>query len=282
MEETKQEWNVELELEQEPDSSQSAGLDIYKQYLQEIGVYSLLTAEEEAELGRKIQEGGETESLEARNRLVEANLRLVVSIAKKYTGNGMELEDLNQEGNFGLMKAAEKFDYTMGYRFSTYATWWVSQAIKRALADKGRMIRKPVHKQEEMYKYKKTQKRLTQELNREPSLDEIAKAMEITREYLEELIQYGKGTVSLENTVGEDEESQLGDFVPDERAVDPEEAAIKGMAGKELAEALQVLSEREEQVIRLRFGLDDGIPHTLEEIGGHYARHCCRSVGDCW
>ena len=237
--------------------------DPVRMYLKEIGQIKLLTLEEESVLADKIQEGDE----QAKSILAEANLRLVVSIAKRYVGRGMLFLDLIQEGNIGLMKAVEKFDITKGYKFSTYATWWIRQAITRAIADQARTIRVPVHMVETINKLARVQRQLTLELNREPQEEELAKKMGISVEKIREIYKISQEPVSLETPIGEEDDSHLGDFVPDERNMSPEEFATNEMLKDEISEVLLTLTEREEKVIRLRFGLEDGKSRKLEEVG---------------
>ena len=237
--------------------------DPVRMYLKEIGKISLLSLDEETELSKRIAEGDET----AKNRLAESNLRLVVSIAKRYVGRGMLFLDLIQEGNIGLMKAVEKFDYDKGYKFSTYATWWIRQAITRAIADQARTIRVPVHMVETINKLSRYQRQLTLELNREPTDEELAKKMGMSPDKVREVIKIAQDPVSLETPIGEEEDSHLGDFVPDESNMSPEDFTIHEMLKEEIGDVLLTLTEREEQVLRLRFGLDDGSPKTLEEVG---------------
>ena len=237
--------------------------DPVRMYLKEIGKISLLSLDEETELSKRIAEGDET----AKNRLAESNLRLVVSIAKRYVGRGMLFLDLIQEGNIGLMKAVEKFDAEKGYKFSTYATWWIRQAITRAIADQARTIRVPVHMVETINKLSRYQRQLTLELNREPTDEELAKKMGMSPDKVREVIKIAQDPVSLETTIGEEEDSHLGDFVPDESNMSPEDFTIHEMLKEEIGDVLLTLTEREEQVLRLRFGLDDGSPKTLEEVG---------------
>ena len=237
--------------------------DPVRMYLKEIGQIKLLTLEEELELADRIEQGDE----EAKNVLAEANLRLVVSIAKRYVGRGMLFLDLIQEGNIGLMKAVEKFDVSKGYKFSTYATWWIRQAITRAIADQARTIRVPVHMVETINKLARVQRQLTLELNREPTEDEIAKKMNTTVEKVREIYKISQDPVSLETPIGEEDDSHLGDFIKDEHNMSPEEFATNEMLKDEISEVLLTLTEREEKVIRLRFGLEDGKPRTLEEVG---------------
>jgi RNA polymerase primary sigma factor len=232
-------------------------------YLKEIGQIKLLTLAQESELADRIIDGDET----AKNILAEANLRLVVSIAKRYVGRGMLFLDLIQEGNIGLMKAVEKFDVSKGYKFSTYATWWIRQAITRAIADQARTIRVPVHMVETINKLMRIQRQLTLELNREPSEDELAEKMNITPEKVREIHKISQDPVSLETPIGEEDDSQLGDFIPDPRNMSPEDYATNELLKDEISEVLLTLTEREEKVIRLRFGLEDGKSRTLEEVG---------------
>ena len=237
--------------------------DPVRMYLKEIGKISLLSLAEETELSERIANGDE----EAKNRLAESNLRLVVSIAKRYVGRGMLFLDLIQEGNIGLMKAVEKFDANKGYKFSTYATWWIRQAITRAIADQARTIRVPVHMVETINKLSRFQRQLTLELNREPTDEELAAKMGMSPEKIREVIKIAQDPVSLETPIGEEEDSHLGDFVPDENNMSPEDFTIHEMLKEEISDVLLTLTEREEQVLRLRFGLDDGSSKTLEEVG---------------
>ncbi len=237
--------------------------DPVRMYLKEIGRVPLLTAEEEIELAKRIEQGDEM----AKRRLAEANLRLVVSIAKRYVGRGMLFLDLIQEGNLGLIKAVEKFDYRKGYKFSTYATWWIRQAITRAIADQARTIRIPVHMVETINKLIRVQRQLLQELGREPTPEEIAKHMDMPPERVREIMKISQEPVSLETPIGEEEDSHLGDFIEDADAPAPAEAASYQMLREQLEDVLDTLTPREEKVLRLRFGLDDGRPRTLEEVG---------------
>ena len=237
--------------------------DPVRMYLKEIGKISLLSLEEENELSERIASGDE----EAKNKLAESNLRLVVSIAKRYVGRGMLFLDLIQEGNIGLMKAVEKFDADKGYKFSTYATWWIRQAITRAIADQARTIRVPVHMVETINKLSRYQRQLTLELNREPTDEELAKKMNLSVDKVREVIKIAQEPVSLETPIGEEDDSHLGDFVKDERSMSPEEFTIHELLKDEISDVLLTLTEREEQVLRLRFGLDDGSCKTLEEVG---------------
>ena len=237
--------------------------DPVRMYLKEIGKISLLSAEEELELSKRAATGDEM----AKNILAESNLRLVVSIAKRYVGRGLLFLDLIQEGNIGLMKAVDKFDYDKGFKFSTYATWWIRQAITRALADQARTIRVPVHMVETINKMARIQRQLTLELNREPSEEEIAKKMGITVEKVREVIKISQDPVSLETPIGEEDDSHLGDFVKDVNAMTPEEYATNEILKEEIKAVLETLQEREQEVLELRFGLIDGTSHTLEEVG---------------
>ena len=237
--------------------------DPVRMYLKEIGQIKLLTMDEELDLADRILQNDE----EAKRILAEANLRLVVSIAKRYVGRGMLFLDLIQEGNIGLMKAVEKFDVTKGYKFSTYATWWIRQAITRAIADQARTIRVPVHMVETINKLARVQRQLTLELNREPSEEELAKKMNISVDKIREIYKISQEPVSLETPIGEEDDSHLGDFIKDERNMSPEEYATNEMLKDEISEVLLTLTEREEKVIRLRFGLEDGKSRTLEEVG---------------
>ena len=237
--------------------------DPVRMYLKEIGQIKLLTMEEELELADRIVAGDEM----AKARLAEANLRLVVSIAKRYVGRGMLFLDLIQEGNIGLMKAGDKFDVGKGFKFSTYATWWIRQAITRAIADQARTIRVPVHMVETINKLVRIQRQLTLELNREPSEEELAKAMGTTVDKIRDINKISQEPVSLETPIGEEDDSHLGDFVPDVHNMSPEDYATNELLKDEIAEVLLTLTEREEKVIRLRFGLEDGKSRTLEEVG---------------
>lgn len=237
--------------------------DPVRMYLKEIGQIKLLTMEEELALADRINAGDE----QAKTTLAEANLRLVVSIAKRYVGRGMLFLDLIQEGNIGLMKAVEKFDVTKGYKFSTYATWWIRQAITRAIADQARTIRVPVHMVETINKLARIQRQLTLELNREPSEEELAKKMNISVDRIREIYKISQEPVSLETPIGEEDDSHLGDFIKDERNMSPEEYATNELLKDEISDVLLTLTEREEKVIRLRFGLEDGKSRTLEEVG---------------
>jgi RNA polymerase primary sigma factor len=235
-------------------------------YLKEIGKVDLLTAEEEVELAKGMEKGDE----ECKRRLAEANLRLVVSIAKRYVGRGMQFLDLIQEGNLGLIKAVEKFDYRKGYKFSTYATWWIRQAITRAIADQARTIRIPVHMVETINKLIRVSRQLVQELGRDPKPEEIAEEMDIPVEKVREIMKISQEPVSLETPIGEEEDSHLGDFIPDDDAPAPAEAAAHILLKEQLNDVLDTLTPREEKVLRLRFGLDDGRARTLEEVGREF------------
>ena len=237
--------------------------DPVRMYLKEIGRINLLTTDEEFEYAKLAEQGDEY----AKKMLAESNLRLVVSIAKRYVGRGMLFLDLIQEGNIGLMKAVDKFDPSKGYKFSTYATWWIRQAITRAIADQARTIRVPVHMVETINKLARVQRQLTQELNREPTEEELAKKLNITVDKVREVYKISQDPVSLETPIGEEDDSHLGDFIKDERTMSPEEYATVEMLKEELANVLLTLTDREEKVLRLRFGLDDGQCRTLEEVG---------------
>ena len=240
--------------------------DPVRMYLKEIGKVPLLTAEEEIDLAKRMESGDE----DAKKRLAEANLRLVVSIAKRYVGRGMLFLDLIQEGNLGLIKAVEKFDYNKGFKFSTYATWWIRQAITRAIADQARTIRIPVHMVERINKLVRVSRQLLQELGREPSPDEIAERMEIPVERVREILKISQEPVSLETPIGEEEDSHLGDFIQDDNVPVPADAAAFTLLKEQLVEVLGTLTEREQKVLRLRFGLDDGRARTLEEVGKEF------------
>ena len=247
--------------------------DPVKMYLKDIGKVPLLSSDEEAELSRKMLDGDE----EAKQKLSEANLRLVVSIAKRYVGRGMLFLDLIQEGNLGLMKAVEKFDYTKGFKFSTYATWWIRQAITRAIADQARTIRIPVHMVETINRQVRAQRALLQELGREPTPEEIGDYMGIPAEKVIEIQKIAQDPVSLETPIGEEEDSHLVDFIEDTKTVAPGEAAAQTMLREQLIQALHKLTPREEKVIRLRYGLDDGKQRTLEEVGREF--NVTREIG---
>ena len=253
--------------EEEDDSNQLGSNvkinDPVKMYLKEIGRVELLSHDEEISLAKRILDGDE----EAKKKLAAANLRLVVSIAKRYVGRGMLFLDLIQEGNMGLIKAVEKFDYTKGFKFSTYATWWIRQAITRAIADQARTIRIPVHMVETINKLKRVQRMLIQDLGRDPNAAEIAKEMGLPEEKVRDIMKISQDPVSLETPIGEEEDSHLGDFIPDDDAVAPEEAASYMLLRSQLFEVLKTLTDREAKVLILRFGLEDGRPRTLEEVG---------------
>ena len=240
--------------------------DPVRMYLKEIGKVPLLSAEEEIELAKRMEQGDEN----AKKRLAEANLRLVVSIAKRYVGRGMLFLDLIQEGNLGLIKAVEKFDYRKGYKFSTYATWWIRQAITRAIADQARTIRIPVHMVETINKLIRVSRQLLQELGREPTPEEIAKEMDMSVERVREILKISQEPVSLETPIGEEEDSHLGDFIQDDNVPVPADAAAFTLLKEQLVEVLSTLTDREQKVLRLRFGLDDGRARTLEEVGKEF------------
>ncbi len=271
---------LELELEIEPDEVEEIDMekldlsvpdgisleDPVRMYLKEIGKVPLLSNEEEMNLAKRMAQGEE----EAKRRLAEANLRLVVSIAKRYVGRGMTFLDLIQEGNLGLIKAVEKFDYQKGFKFSTYATWWIRQAITRAIADQARTIRIPVHMVETINKLIRTSRRLLQELGREPSAEEIAAEMELPVERVREIMKIALEPVSLETPIGEEDESHLGDFIRDDNVLVPADVAAQNSLREQLEEMLNSLTNREREVLRLRFGLKDGHPRTLEEVGKEF------------
>ena len=240
--------------------------DPVRMYLKEIGKVPLLTPDEEIELAKRMELGDE----EAKKTLAEANLRLVVSIAKRYVGRGMQFLDLIQEGNLGLIKAVEKFDYRKGYKFRTYATWWIRQAITRAIADQARTIRIPVHMVETINRLVRTQRQLLQSLGREPSPEEIAKEMDLPVDRVREIMKISQDPVSLETPIGEEEDSHLGDFIQDDHVEVPVDAATFTLLHEQLMEVLETLTDREQKVLRLRFGLDDGRPRTLEEVGKEF------------
>ena len=240
--------------------------DPVRMYLKEIGKIKLLTPEEELETAKRMAQGDEA----ARQRMSEANLRLVVSIAKRYVGRGMQLLDLIQEGNLGLMKAVEKFDYTKGYKFSTYATWWIRQSITRAIADQARTIRIPVHMVETINRVLRTSHSMVQTLGREPTTEEVAKELHMDVSKVEEIMKIAQEPVSLETPVGEEEDSHLGDFLPDTDASQPSEEASYTLLREQLEDVLATLTPREQEVLRMRFGLRDGKPHTLEEVGKEF------------
>ncbi len=240
--------------------------DPVRMYLKEIGNVPLLSGEEEVELAKRVEAGDE----EAKKQLTEANLRLVVSIAKKYVGRGMPFLDLIQEGNMGLMKAVDKFDYTKGYKFSTYATWWIRQAITRGIADTGRTIRVPVHMVETINKTLRMTRTLLQELGREPTPEEVAERLNVPVSRVREVLKISRDPVSLDTPIGEEDDSHLGDFIEDDTALSPADSAAFSMLRKELSTALESLTDRERQVVRLRFGLEDGRARTLEEVGKEF------------
>ena len=242
--------------------------DPVRMYLKEIGRIPLLSSEEEIELAKRMEEGDE----EAKKKLSEANLRLTVSIAKRYSGRGMQFLDLIQEGNLGLIKAVEKFDYRKGYKFSTYATWWIRQSITRAIADQARTIRIPVHMVENMNRVNRTSRRLLQEYGREPTPEEIAEAMNLPVERVLEISKISQEPVSLETPIGEEEDSHLGDFIQDEHIPVPADEAAHTLLREQLEKVMDTLSEREQKVLALRFGLEDGKPHTLEEVGREFQK----------
>ena len=265
--------------EQEPDaegepvkldlSIKTASNDPVRMYLREIGKVPLLTAEQEVSLAKRIERG----EMAAKNQLIQANLRLVVSIARRYANRGLTLLDLIQEGNLGLIRAVEKFDYRRGFKFSTYATWWIRQAVSRALADQARTIRIPVHMVETINKLIRVQRQLLQDLGREPTPEEIATDMGLTPEKVREIQKISQEPVSLENPVGDEGDSQLGDFIEDEQSVAPSDAVGELMQGEDLARVLELLTSRERRVLEMRYGLTDGRPHTLEEVGVQVRRH---------
>ena len=254
----------------------SSTIDPVHQYMLEIGRHPLLTAEEEIALAKKIEKGDTA----AKTKLIECNLRLVVSIAKKYVGHGLSFSDLTQEGNIGLCRAVEKFDWRKGYKFSTYATWWIRQAISRAIADQSRTIRVPVHMSEMISRFNRCSRQLMQKNGHEPSYKEISDAMGISEKKVLHIVKLLQEPVSLDSLVGEEEDSRLGDFVEDEAAIDPEKEAIVQMMKQQLDSVLDTLTSREKQVIQLRFGLNDGRQRTLEEVGKefHVTRERIRQV----
>lgn len=265
--------SLEVDLPKETDAAETVAVndnaamdDPVKVYLKEIGRVPLLTPEEEIELAIRISEDDQ----EAKKRLAEANLRLVVSIAKRYVGRGMQFLDLIQEGNLGLIKAVDKFDYTKGFKFSTYATWWIRQAITRAIADQARTIRIPVHMVETINKLIRVSRQLLQELGRDPKPEEIAKEMDMTEDKVREIMKIAQDPVSLETPIGEEEDSHLGDFIPDDDAPAPAEAAAYSLLKEQIEDVLGSLNEREQKVLKLRFGLEDGRARTLEEVGKEF------------
>ena len=259
---------TEEELNSDPDTlaDSFATDDPVRMYLKEIGKVPLLNPDEEMDLAQRMADGDE----KAKNRMTEANLRLVVSIAKRYVGRGMQFLDLIQEGNLGLMKAVEKFDYTKGYKFSTYATWWIRQAITRAIADQGRTIRIPVHMVETINKTIRVSRQLLQSLGHDPSAEEIAEEMDLPVDKVREILKIAQEPVSLETPIGEEEDSHLGDFIPDEDASEPSEAASFSLLREQLEEVLDTLTPREKKVLELRFGIVDGRTRTLEEVGKEF------------
>ena len=261
--------DIEVSKEELEDLSVPEGINIddhVKMYLKEIGKVNLLSAEEEMDLAQRMSEGDE----EAKKKLAEANLRLVVSIAKRYVGRGMMFLDLIQEGNLGLIRAVDKFDYTKGYKFSTYATWWIRQAITRAIADQARTIRIPVHMVETINKLVRVSRQLVQELGREPTPEELAKGLNMSVEKVREIAKISQEPVSLETPIGEEEDSHLGDFIPDDDAPAPSEAASYVLLKEQLVDVLKTLTPREAKVLKLRFGLIDGRARTLEEVGKEF------------
>jgi RNA polymerase primary sigma factor len=248
--------------------------DSVKLYLREIGKIPLLSQEEEFELAQKVIHGNEKEKKRAKDKMAESNMRLVVSIAKRYSGRGLDFLDLIQEGNTGLLRAVEKFDPDKGFKFSTYATWWIRQAITRAIADQARTIRIPVHMVETINKVLRAQRRLTQELNREPSTEEIAKAMDMDPDKIEYVMKIKQDIASLDASVGrdgEDDDSSLGDFIEDEDRVSPEDAAANQLLKEQIASILSTLTDREQKIIKMRFGIGGGKSHTLEEVGAEFS-----------
>ena len=244
--------------------------DPVRMYLKEIGKIPLLSAKEEQELAQKITNGSEEEKTAAKKKLAEANLRLVVSIAKRYVGRGMQFLDLIQEGNLGLLKAVDKFDYTKGFKFSTYATWWIRQSITRAIADQARTIRIPVHMVETINRMVRTQRQMVQDLGREPTAEELAERMNTPVSKVRDIMQISQEPVSFETPVGEEEDSHLGDFIQDDNSQVPVDAAAETLLHDQLMSVINKLSDREQKVLRLRFGLDDGKPRTLEEVGKEF------------
>ncbi|HIR27677.1 MAG TPA: RNA polymerase sigma factor RpoD [Candidatus Choladousia intestinigallinarum] len=259
--------NEEIEIISDVDVLEGVSTeDPVRMYLKEIGNVPLLSGDEEVELARRVEEGDE----EAKKKLTEANLRLVVSIAKKYVGRGMPFLDLIQEGNMGLMKAVDKFDYTKGYKFSTYATWWIRQAITRGIADTGRTIRVPVHMVETINKTLRMTRTLLQDLGREPTPEEVAERLNVPVSRVREVLKISRDPVSLDTPIGEEDDSHLGDFIEDDTALSPSDSAAFSMLRAELSTALESLTDRERQVVRLRFGLEDGRARTLEEVGKEF------------
>lgn len=269
-EESEEDFNIDFESA----TYDEVADDSVKLYLREIGKIPLLTADEEFELAQKIINGTEKEKKKAKDKMAESNMRLVVSIAKRYSGRGLDFLDLIQEGNTGLLRAVEKFDPDKGFKFSTYATWWIRQAITRAIADQARTIRIPVHMVETINKVLRTQRRLTQELNREPTTDEIAKAMGMEPEKIEYVMKIKQDIASLDASVGrdgEDDDSSLGDFIEDEDRVSPEDSAATQLLKEQIASILQTLTDREQKIIKMRFGIGGGKSHTLEEVGAEFS-----------
>lgn len=269
-EESEEDYNIDFESA----TYDEVADDSVKLYLREIGKIPLLSAEEEFELAQKIIGGTEKEKKKAKDKMAESNMRLVVSIAKRYSGRGLDFLDLIQEGNTGLLRAVEKFDPDKGFKFSTYATWWIRQAITRAIADQARTIRIPVHMVETINKVLRTQRRLTQELNREPSTEEIAKAMGMEPEKVEYVMKIKQDIASLDASVGrdgEDDDSSLGDFIEDEDRVSPEDSAATQLLKEQIASILQTLTDREQKIIKMRFGIGGGKSHTLEEVGAEFS-----------
>ena len=274
LDEMGEEGEEDLNIDLESATYDEVADDSVKLYLREIGKIPLLSAEEEFELAQKIINGTEKEKKKAKDKMAESNMRLVVSIAKRYSGRGLDFLDLIQEGNTGLLRAVEKFDPDKGFKFSTYATWWIRQAITRAIADQARTIRIPVHMVETINKVLRTQRRLTQELNREPSTEEIAKAMGMEPEKVEYVMKIKQDIASLDASVGrdgEDDDSSLGDFIEDEYRVSPEDSAATQLLKEQIASILQTLTDREQKIIRMRFGIGGGKSHTLEEVGAEFS-----------
>lgn len=274
LDEMGEEGEEDLNIDLESATYDEVADDSVKLYLREIGKIPLLTADEEFELAQKIINGTEKEKKKAKDKMAESNMRLVVSIAKRYSGRGLDFLDLIQEGNTGLLRAVEKFDPDKGFKFSTYATWWIRQAITRAIADQARTIRIPVHMVETINKVLRTQRRLTQELNREPTTDEIAKAMGMEPEKIEYVMKIKQDIASLDASVGrdgEDDDSSLGDFIEDEDRVSPEDSAATQLLKEQIASILQTLTDREQKIIKMRFGIGGGKSHTLEEVGAEFS-----------
>jgi len=270
MDEAEEDLNVDLEATGYDEVSD----DSVKLYLREIGKIPLLSQEEEYELAQKIIHGSAKEKKRAKDKMAESNMRLVVSIAKRYSGRGLDFLDLIQEGNTGLLRAVEKFDPDKGFKFSTYATWWIRQAITRAIADQARTIRIPVHMVETINKVLRTQRRLTQELNREPTTEEIGKAMDMDADKIEYVMKIKQDIASLDASVGrdgEDDDSSLGDFIEDEDRVSPEDSAATQLLKEQIAEILSTLTDREQKIIKMRFGIGGGKSHTLEEVGAEFS-----------